>query len=240
MRYWLGTQYLIVIGYYVLTLFFWGPMAVLAVAIVTVALIAFFRLQHEAMRRGIIAREDGRMIAVFLLLLGFLLAVVPFVLSETYWLTKEKLFDQGRGNLFWVIGRNALVVFCVSIPFVWCTRIFGSIVERNGLWGVQRLKSSFLAVVYLLGVLSKPFKFVGIVVLAMLLVLGFAFGIGGLLIVFGGYTAVETFVEPRLWVEFIMMVGGLLLSLTPIFYLTFWWWSKDMLVDALAGEDGTE
>lgn len=215
-------------------------MAVLAVAIVIVPLIAFFRLQHEAMRRGIVAREDVRLITVFLLLLGFVLAVVPFVLSEIYWLIKETLFDQGRGNLFWLIGRNALVVFGVSIPFVWCTRIFGSIIERNRLEGVQRLKSSFLAVVYLLGILSRPVKFVGIVVLACVLVVGVAFGIGGLLIVFGIYTVAETFFEPSLWVEFIMMVGGLLLSLIPIFYLTFWWWSKDVLVDALVGEDATE
>ena len=231
---------MIVIGYSVLTLFFWGPMAVLAVGIVTVPLIAFFRLQHEAMRRDIVAREDIWVIAVFLLLLGFLLAVVPFVLSEFYWFTKETLFDQGRGNLFWLIGRNAFVVLGVSIPFTWCTRIFRSIIERNGPEGVHRLKSSFMAVVWLLGVLSKPYKFVGIVVLALLLVIGFAFGIGGLLIVFGVYTTAETFFEPSPWVEFIMMVGGLLLSLTPIFYLTFWWWPKDMLADALVGEDSTE
>lgn len=239
MRYWLGTQYLIVIGYSVLTLVFWGPMAVLAVAIVTVPLIAFFRLQHEAIRRDIVATEDIRMIALFLLILGFLLAVVPFVLSEIYWLSKETLFDLGRGNLFWLIGRNAFVVLGVSIPFMWCARIFRSIIGRNGPEGVHRLKSSFMAVVWLLGVLSKPFRFVGIAVLAMLLVLGFAFGIGGLLIVFDGYTAAETFVEPSLWVEFIMMVGGLLLSLTPVFYLTFWWWPKDVLAYVLVGENTT-
>ena len=239
MRSWLGTQYLIVIGYSVLTLIFWGPMAILAVAIVTVPLIAFFRLQHEAMRRGIVASEDFRVIAVFLLLLGALFAVIPFVLSEIFWFTKESLFDQGRGNLFWVLGRNALIVFAVYPLFTWCTRIFQLVVERNGPEGVQQLKSSFVAVVWLLGILSRPIKFVGIVVLAMLLVLGFAFGIGGLLIVFGIYSVVETFVAPSFLVEYTMMVGGLLLSLTPIFYLTFWRWSKDVLADALVGEDAT-
>lgn len=239
MRSWLGTQYLIVIGYSVLTLFLWGPMVVLAIAIVSVPLSAFFRLQHEAMRRGIVAREALRVITVFLLLLGALIAVLPFVLSEIFWFTKETLFDQGRESLFWRMGRNAFVVIGIYIPYAWCTRIFQSIVERKGPEGVQQLKSSFLAVVWLMGILSKPFKFVGIVVLALLLVVGVAFGIGGLLILLGIYSAVETFVEPSLRVEYTMMVGGLLLSLTPIFYLTFWWWSKDVLADALVGEDAS-
>lgn len=228
MRFWLATQYLIVIGYFLLTLFLWGPMAALALSFVTVPLIAFFRLELVAVRTCLVTQGDLQSLALFLLTLGGSLAVLPFVLSEIF----ESLFGVGHENLFWVI----VVVVGNLFLITWCMRNFKSSFVRTGHEGVLRLYSSFVAVVYLMDILSRPIKFTGLLTLAMTLWFGFACGIGGLLVLFGVRSVEETFIAPNLSMEYSMTIGGFLLSLIPIFYLTFWWWSKEALTEALVGE----
>lgn len=236
-RIWITIQYLIVIAYFIFTVLVWGPMVVLALAIVTVPLIAFLRLEHTAVRLGIATQEDLRTLAVVFLVLGSFLAVLPYILSEMYWFLKEALFGVGRANLFWLTGRNAFIIVVIPVPIAWCYRTFKSRVARAGSEGLQRLQSSFVAVVWLLGILSRPYKFIGLVVLANFFVVGFAFGIGGVLVLFGNYSLEQTFFEPSIRIEFFMMVCGLLISLVPIYFLTCWWWKKESLVEAFVGHE---
>lgn len=230
MRMWLGIQSAIVLAYFALTLLFWGEFAILYLSMALVPLFIFMRVERLAMSSGIVMRSDVQVVSLFLLWVGVLLAVIPYVMTELYWHTKELLFQPGRGNLFWEFG---LIIFVVSgIHLAW----FGSL----GLWtslknrhkGVQTLLSSFNSVVF--GSLKSPTKIACIAILAMILTGGLVLGVGALLVWFGGYSMVAVFNEPSTRLQYLMVVGGFLLALFPVYYMTRLWWRHDLLAMALA------
>ena len=231
MQYWLWIQCLIVLGYFVLTVLFWGGMVILFLSMATVPLFIFFRLEHIAMARGFVTNSDVRKIATSLLWIGILLAVLPYVLTEIYWHTKETFFGPGRTHLFWEFGRIAFAVTGVSLA--WVTRI----VVRPRHEGAPKLISSFTSVVVETRPTLWPLKLYCLAILAMFLTLGLAFGVAALLLIFGGYTSAEIWDEPSYTLQYTMLVGGFLLSLVPVYYMTCLWWRKVALATALASDD---
>ncbi|MXZ56184.1 MAG: hypothetical protein F4Z14_08450 [Gammaproteobacteria bacterium] len=105
--------------------------------------------------------------------------------------------------------------------------------------GVSTISSSYLRAL-LSGaesVLEKPFKLFGLILLAPVLTIGLAFGIGVLLMVFAGFTAVEVIEEPSLRLQYALVGGGFLLSFITIYILTVLCWSKTSLAPVLEDDD---
>ena len=137
MRQWLGTQLLIVIAVFALAIVLWGNLIVLILSMATVPLILLARLQMIALARERVKRSDLRMVAAFLVWCGIALVVIPYVLTEGYWLVKESLLGPGR-NFIWELGRIVFIVSGVSI--IWLS--FSALVwakVRSQHAGVQKL-----------------------------------------------------------------------------------------------------
>lgn len=84
-----------------------------------------------------------------------------------------------------------------------------------------------------MNVSGRPFKLVGIAILAMFLALGLAFAIGTVLVWFGGYSSAEVFDYPSLTLQYQLTTAGFLLVLVPTYILTCLWWRRDVLANAL-------
>lgn len=230
MRIWLGIQGAIVLAYFALTFLFWGEYVILFLSIALVPLFIFMRVERLAMVSEIVVSGDFQVVSLFLLLIGVLLAVIPYVMTELYWQLKELFFQPGRGNLFWGFG---LIVFVVTgIHLAW----FGSL----GLWtsfknrhkGVQTLLSAFNSIV----LAKRPMKITFVAILAMILTAGLGFGVGALLVWFGGYSISEIFYEPTIGMRRLMIIGGFLLGLFPVYFVTSLWWRKAQLASALESD----
>lgn len=235
MKLWLGIQIFIVLGYFALTLLFWGDIAILFLSMATVPLFIFIRMEYLAMLSGLVARSDFQVVSLFLLWLGVLLVVLLYLLTEAYWHSKELLFQPGRGNLFWEIGRIAFVVTGISLA--WRASVVARSYLQNRHEGVRTLVSSFNSVVFGSNVQkSSPMKLAYVAILAMILTGGLAFGVGALLVWFGGYSMVEIFDEPTIGMQHLMMIGGFLLGLFPVYFMTSLWWRHDLLASALQSE----
>lgn len=234
MRMWLGTQFLIVIAVFTLAIVLWGNLIVLVLSMATVPLIMLARLQMIALARERVKRSDLRVVAAFMVWCGIALVVIPYVLTEGYWLIKESFFGLGR-NFFWELGRITFVVSGVLVIWlsfsvlVW-TRV------RSQHAGVQKLQSNFITHIGDITSLWQRMKFACLAILAMFITFGLTLGIGALLVLLGGYTSFEIFDEPSLTLQYLMLIGGLILSLFPVYYLTCVWWSKDALATTLVSD----
>ena len=234
MKLWLGIQIFIVLGYFALTFLFWGNIAILFLSMAIVPLFIFIRMEHLAMVSGLAVRNDFKVVSIFTLWLGVLLVVFPYLLTEIYWHTKELFFQLGRGNLFWEFGRIAFVVTGVSLA--WGVSVVPWTSLKNRHKGVVTLTSSFNSVVLGSNLPKRPMKLTIIVILAMTLTVGLGIGMGALLVWFGGYSMAAIFYEPTLVVQRLIMIGGLLLGLFPICFMTSLWWRKAQLVSALESD----
>lgn len=234
MRVWIGTQFLIVVAFFALAIVLWGNLTVLVLSMATVPLIMLARLQMIALARDRVKRSDLRVVAAFLVWCGVVLVVIPYVLTAGYWLVKESFFGLGR-NFFWELGRITFVVCAVLI--IWLS--FSVLVwdrVRSQHAGVQKLQSNFISHIGEITSLSKRMKFTCLAILAMFLTLGLTVGIGALLVLLGGYSSIEIFDEPSLTLQYLMLIGGLILSLFPVYYLTCVCWSKDALTTTLVSD----
>ena len=234
MRMWLGTQFLIVIAVVALAIVLWGNLIVLILSMATVPLIMLARLQMIALAGDKVKRSDLRVVAAFLVWCGIALVVIPYVLTEGYWLVKESLFGPGR-NFIWELGRIVFIVSGVSI--IWLS--FSALVwakVRSQHAGVQKLQSNFITHIGEITSLSKRMKFTCIAIIAMFITLGLTLGLGALLVLLGGYTSFEIFDEPSLTLQYLILIGGLILSLFPVYYLTCVWWSKEVLAATLVSD----
>lgn len=234
MRMWLGTQFLIVIAVFALAIVLWGNLIVLILSMATVPLIMLARLQMIALAGDKVKRSDLRVVAAFLVWCGIALVVIPYVLTEGYWLVKESLFGPGR-NFIWELGRIVFIVSGVSI--IWLS--FSALVwakVRSQHAGVQKLQSNFFTHIGEITSLSKRMKFTCTAILAIFITLGLTLGLGALLVLLGGYTSFEIFDEPSLTLQHLMLISGLILSILPVYYLTCVWWSKDALATALVSD----
>lgn len=238
MRKWLGTQFLIVVAFSVLAFVLWGNVIVFFLSMATVPLIILARLQMIALARDQVRISDLRVVAAFLVWCGIALVVTPYVLTEAFWLIKESFFGLGRFNLFWELGRIAFVVIGVLIIWlsfsvdVWAT-------VRNQHLGVEKLQSSFIAHIGVDTSIWKRMKFTALAILAMFITLGLTLGMGVLLVLLGGYSSVEIFDEPSLMLQHSMLTGGLIFSIFPVYWLTYVWWSKDVLATALVSDQSS-
>ena len=79
-------------------------------------------------------------------------------------------------------------------------------------------------------------KFTCTAILAMFITLGLTLGLGALLVLLGGYTYFEIFDEPSLTLQYLMLIGGLILSIVPVYYLTCSWWSRVALTAAVVSD----
>ena len=233
MRFWLAIQCAIVLGYFVLALLFWGNLAILFLSMALVPLFVFFRLEHIAMATGIVERGDLRVVSVFLLWIGVLLAVLPYVFTEIYWHAKELLFQPGQTHMFWEFGRIVFVASGVVVVLVASVIPWLKLINRHK--GTLTLLSSYNLVVCDLNSAYSLFKTMCVSILAMVLTFGLVTGIAALLVWFGGYTSAEVFDEPSLTLQYQMMIGGFLLSLVPVYFMTHLW-RQDALVRALASD----
>ncbi|MCY3541010.1 MAG: hypothetical protein OXH31_03775 [Gammaproteobacteria bacterium] len=228
MKTWLLIQSVIALGYFALTVLFWGAMAILFLPMVLVPLFIFFRLEHLANTNKLLGQIDLRLLTAFLIWIGVLLAVLPYVLSEIFWFAKELFFTPGRSNLFWMLGWVAFVV--AGVQLAWTATLIPWTILKKRHNGLLTLTSSFNSVVNVSG---RPFKLVGVAILAMFLALGLAFAIGTVLVWIGGYSTAEVFDYPSLTLQYQLTTAGFLLVLVPTYVLTHLWWRRELLAHAL-------
>ena len=193
-----------------------------------VSLFIFFRLEYLAMTNAFLSRIDIRLLTVFLVWIGVLLAVLPHTLTEIFWFARELFFQPGRSNLFWMLGW--VVFVATGIQLAWIATLIPWTKLKNRHRGLLTVLSSFNSVVNISG---RPFKLVGVAILAMFLALGLAFAIGAVLVWFRGYSSTEVFDNPSLMLQYQLTTAGFLLVLVPAYVLTCLWWRRDVLVTAL-------
>ncbi len=232
MRYWLGFHLLIVLGYFALAFVLWGPYAMVGLSLSTGLLCIYFRTAFAVLSRELMHKKDLWVVAKFLLCLGILLVVLPYLLNELISYLEGVIFgpDGITVELVRVAFVGAGVGFVYSLLFIRWVR------SRSRSVGVQTLHKAFFAVVSK----STLIKALGLFVLPIFLALGLAVVVAISFVLFGDFSWTEILgeasVDLAVELEYAFMVGGLLLSFIPMYYLTCLWWSRDTLTTALAKE----
>lgn len=232
MRYWLGFHLLIVLGYFGLAFAFWGPYVMVGLSLSTGLICIYFRVELAALSRDMMHKKDLWVVTTVLLFLGILLVVLPYLLNELFSYLKGVIFRSDRINVELIrvafVGAGVGVVY--SLLFIRWVR------SRSRSVGVQTLHKAFFAVVGK----STFVKALGLFFLPLILAIGLAVVVAISFVLFGDFSWGEIFgeasVDLAVELEYAFLVGGVLLSFIPMYYLTRLWWSRDTLTEALAKE----
>ena len=239
MRLWIGMQLWIVLVFFALATIIWTPSVIVVLSLFTFPLVMLVRVQHAISASGLSEPRDFRVVALFLAWCGLCNVVFPFVLQELYWLIKDSLFGTGRNDSLWswIFEQSTFVAIGVALT---CCGVIVWVVLRNRDATVEEIRSSYFSSLLrgFLSVVAKPIKFLSVAVFTPLLTLALAFSFGTLLFVFGGFSASEIYEEPSINLQYTMLVGGFLLTIIAIFFLTVLWWPRESLASAIEVNDG--